>query len=590
MFQAGDTIGSYVLVKRIGDGAFGDVWLAEKTGLVKTKFALKLPKGNDIDTQVFGEEAEVWAQVSGHTNVVPIIEADTHPVKRNGIDISQEQIVIVSEYLPDGSLQTLLRENGGKASTPERAAEITLGILSGLNYLHTRQPAIIHRDLKPDNVLLQGETPRLTDFGISRALKTASYLQTQRIAGTLPYMAPEAFDGHFSPRTDVWAAGVILYQLLSGELPFPQREMPSLIAAIVNDDPLPLPDAVPKQLQYVVQRALKKTPGRRYASADEMRRDLRDALQGKEIAAPTMPSPVQPARKTPENEPAHFVQLKPFEFSEPSQNRTPPFMQIAAVLLVLLVLGGGLVYWIRRPSAQASNPTATTVSGTPAISPTDITTTPSQLPDSQAAANGPLVAEGITKAETQTEPIRFGSNGNLSVWNRETQPQPDPFHHTSGGIISKWLVRPGQLEPCKGRDIATYTRYLPYIASDRGTIGGRVDGILSMVGPFLVDRIDVIEGTEVKNGEQIGTLSYIKDIIVTANVRPEEAARIPVGVGAVFAESHSQKSFNGVVVKTQTSEVDVKLAYEEIFDAKRCLYVKPDTKGEVTFLSSVIPN
>src|SRR4029078_3398710 len=103
MFHPGNPVGSYVWAKRIGEGAFGDVWLAEKTGLVKTKFALKLPKGNDIDTEIFGKEAEVWAQVSGHTNVVPIIEADTHAVRRNGTDISQEQIVIVSEYLADGS-------------------------------------------------------------------------------------------------------------------------------------------------------------------------------------------------------------------------------------------------------------------------------------------------------------------------------------------------------------------------------------------------------------------------------------------------------------------------------------------------------
>jgi serine/threonine-protein kinase len=582
MFQAGDTIGSYVLVKRIGDGAFGDVWLAEKTGLVKTKFALKLPKGNDIDTQVFSEEAEVWAQVSGHTNVVPIIEADTHPVKRNGIDISQEQIVIVSEYLPDGSLQTLLRENGGKASTPERAAEITLGILSGLNYLHTRQPAIIHRDLKPDNVLLQGETPRLTDFGISRALKTASYLQTQRIAGTLPYMAPEAFDGHFSPRTDVWAAGVVLYQLLSGTMPFPQREMPSLIAAIVNDDPPPLPDSVPLQFHCVVTRALEKSPERRYTTADEMRRGLLDALHGRGVAAPTLPSPVPPELRKPVNAPPQFVQLSPLEVQEPSR-RTGLFKWIAAAVAALLIASIGFVFWIGRPSVQA-NDTATTGQPAATVKTTDsIAPTPSaSVAGSQDSANGHLVAEGITKPDTQTEPLLFRTPGNLSIWNRETQPQPGPLKSISAGFISKWFVKRGQIETCKsGRDVASYTQYTLYLSGD----GGSVDGLVGMPGPFVVDSIDVGAGKEVKDGQRVATLSYIKHILVTANVSPENAAAITVNSRAVFSEPNLNKSFNGVVyyVNKQNGEVGIRLNDEEIFDEKRCLYVKPNTNGEVTF-------
>ena len=586
MFQPGDTIGSYVLVRRIGEGAFGDVWLAEKTGLVKTKFALKLPKGSDIDTQVFGEEAEVWAQVSGHTNVVPIIEADTHAVRRNGIDISHEQIVIVSEYLPDGSLLTLLNENGGKAPSAERAAEIVLGILSGLNYLHTRQPAIVHRDLKPDNVLLQGETPRLTDFGISRALKTASYLQTQRIAGTLPYMAPEAFDGHFSPRTDVWAAGVILYQLLSGRLPFPQREMPSLIAAIVNDDPPPLSDTVPRQFRYIVQRALEKSRERRYASADEMRKNLLDALHGREIAAPTMPSPIPPVQKPSGNDVQRFVQLRSFDMPEVT-SQPQVFKWVAAAVIAVLILGSGLVFWMMRPAAQASNTVSSAAAnsspaiGAPATASPTVSTTPWPV-----TSEGSLVAEGITEADKQTEPIRFASNGNLSIWNRETQPQAAPEHGTSGGSVSEWFVKPGQFEPCKnGRTVASYTRYMSYITPDAGTIGGSVEGLLSMTGPFEVDSVDVGAGKEVANGQRIATLSYIIHIRVTAKVGPENAARIAVGSKAVFSEPRLQKSFNGVVfyVDKQNGDVGIKLADEEIFDKKNCLFVGPDVKGEVAF-------
>src|SRR5205085_8138967 len=106
------------------------------------------------------------------------------------------------------------------------AIKIMFGILDGLEHLHTRQ--IIHRDLKPSNLLLQGHTPRIADFGISRIIKTTS--QSITIAGTYAYMAPEAFDGRRNEQTDIWAAGVIFYQMLTGRLPFPQKDPASLMA------------------------------------------------------------------------------------------------------------------------------------------------------------------------------------------------------------------------------------------------------------------------------------------------------------------------------------------------------------------------
>ena len=83
-FRQGDTIGPYRLVDQIGRGGFGEVWLAEKTGLVTVRFALKLPKDDDIDSRIFRQEASIWVQASGHTNIVPIVEADVHEVRRNG--------------------------------------------------------------------------------------------------------------------------------------------------------------------------------------------------------------------------------------------------------------------------------------------------------------------------------------------------------------------------------------------------------------------------------------------------------------------------------------------------------------------------
>jgi WD40 repeat protein len=262
MAQPHDKIGSYTLVNKIGSGGFGVVWLAEKrTSIATTRFALKLARNEDVDIEVFKQEASIWAQVSGHPNVLPIIEAD----------IYDGQIVIVSEYAPGGSLMDWLQRHGARAPSIEAAVEMASEILDGLEHLHEQR--IIHRDLKPDNILLQRETPRLADFGIARVIKTDSY--SKAVTGTFAYMAPEAFNGKRNEQTDVWSVGIILYQMLAGRLPYDQVDIVSLVGAIVGHVPPPLPDFVPESLRRIVMRALERDPTQRYRSATEMRLDLR---------------------------------------------------------------------------------------------------------------------------------------------------------------------------------------------------------------------------------------------------------------------------------------------------------------------------
>jgi serine/threonine protein kinase len=262
MAESQNKIGSYTLISKIGSGGFGVVWLAEKrTSIATTRFALKLARNEDVDIEAFKHEAAIWAQVSGHPNVLPIIEADIY----NG------QIVIVSEYAPGGSLENWLQKHGGRAPSIEAAIEMTKEILDGLEHLHEQR--IIHRDIKPDNILLQRETPRLADFGIARVIKTDSY--SKAVIGTFAYMAPEAFDGKRNEQTDIWSVGVLLYLMLAGRLPYDQADIVSLVGAIISHDPPPLPDPVPESLRRIVARALRRVPSERYQSAAEMRRDLR---------------------------------------------------------------------------------------------------------------------------------------------------------------------------------------------------------------------------------------------------------------------------------------------------------------------------
>lgn len=262
MFKVGQQIGIYTLLRKLGQGGFGEVWLAEKTsGSFRTfskKVALKLPHNGQVDFKSIEKEANLWEQASGHPNVLPIIDAD----------VIDGQIVIVSEFADGGSLADKLSAVG-KLPT-EKAIEYTRGILSGLQFLHSR--GIIHRDIKPQNILLQGDIPRLADFGISRMMNTNTF--SAAIVGTDAYMSPEALDGERSVQTDIWSVGVVLYQMIQGRLPFSQAHRSERMFAILTKEFTPLSADVPQRLKEIINRALAKNPAQRFESAAAMNTEL----------------------------------------------------------------------------------------------------------------------------------------------------------------------------------------------------------------------------------------------------------------------------------------------------------------------------
>ena len=260
MTKAHDRIGPYELIRKLGEGGFGEVWLAQDfSGSNAREVTLKIPLRSEIDLDVLLQEAASWMRVPGHPNVLEFIATR----------VFDGQIVMVSEYAPGGSLENWLRRSGGRAPSVEAAVELTLGILEGLEHLHNR--GVIHRDLKPDNVMLAGETPRLADFGVSRALKSTG--QSAAAAGAAPYLAPEAINRNRNQQTDLWSVGVMLYQMLSGRLPFNGADPTELHDAVCSKKPEPL-HATPVWLQEAVAKSLIKEPEQRYQTTAAMRAAL----------------------------------------------------------------------------------------------------------------------------------------------------------------------------------------------------------------------------------------------------------------------------------------------------------------------------
>jgi serine/threonine-protein kinase len=271
--EAGTLIdGRYRVSERLGSGGMADVYLAHDT-LLGRQVALKLLHHRFAEDQEFVErfrrEASSAAGLS-HPNVVAVFD-------RGEWDGTY---YIAMEYLPGRSLKAVVREHG--ALSPSDATDIVVQILLAVRFAHRR--GIIHRDIKPHNVILDEEgRAKVTDFGIARAGASDMTL-TGSIMGTAQYLSPEQAQGHaVSETSDLYAVGVVLYELLTGSVPFEGDSAVTIALKQVSAEPTPPSRRNPEvtsALDAVVMRSLAKDPQARFASADEFIAALQQAREG----------------------------------------------------------------------------------------------------------------------------------------------------------------------------------------------------------------------------------------------------------------------------------------------------------------------
>jgi len=275
---ASQRIDRFELVSRLGMGGFGAVWKARDAELDRM-VALKLPrKGqlSDYDVEQFFREARAAAQLH-HPNIVPIHEVGRH----------EDAIFIVSDLVRGETLSEWMLEN---SPTPREAIKICLPIVNALGHAH--QQGVIHRDLKPSNIML-GEDghPFLMDFGLAkREFGEVTMTMDGQVLGTPSYMSPEQAGGKskwIDRRTDIYSMGVMLFEMVVGELPFRGNVQMQIQQRMIDDPPSPrkLNRHIPADIETICLKCLERDPNKRYQTAAELAEDFERFLQGRPILA-----------------------------------------------------------------------------------------------------------------------------------------------------------------------------------------------------------------------------------------------------------------------------------------------------------------
>jgi len=287
--MTGQTIGNYRVIELLGEGGMGKVYRAVDT-MVQREVALKSLKpeiaAQPTVLERFRSEAVILARLN-HPAIAQLYTFFKHG----------DEFYMVMEYVPGETLEHVIRA-GGAMPWPQALA-LVRQILEGIGHAH--ELGILHRDLKPANIMLTpAAKPKLMDFGIAQALGGPRLTREGRLIGTLEYVAPERVQGKPADvRSDLYSVGVLLYEMLTGRLPFESDSDYELMMAQVEKQP-PAPRelgiAVPPGVEQALMKALEKDPERRYSDAAEFALGLGALLPAGPTAAVAVPPPLKETR------------------------------------------------------------------------------------------------------------------------------------------------------------------------------------------------------------------------------------------------------------------------------------------------------
>jgi type II secretory pathway pseudopilin PulG len=398
----GREVGGCKLVRKIGEGGMGEVYLGEQIRVGNRAVAVKIVQadedGEGDSAQIadiarrFQREAGLLGNFS-HPNILPVHDSG----------VQGDLLYLVMQFAPDGSLADAIKGRTAHPLTlpasPAFVADLIGQVAAALQYTHDR--GVVHRDVKPGNVLLQLEPnghwhALLADFGIARGADGSSH--RTKVSGTLAYMAPEQFKGNFSPASDQYALAVMTYQLLTGHTPY-EGDMATLTQGHLYGTPPSVRSynaALPAKVDGVLSRALTKDPTLRYPSVADYAAALQDALAQKsaagDVVAPVAPAPMPAAGGKISQGPAPKWPVgKQKTPRQPGVGRVWLALLAAIILLVAIVGAGGLI--VQQQQKQQAQQTRTAQQ------------TASAQANSTAAAQTAVAAITATAAAAQRTPF-----------------------------------------------------------------------------------------------------------------------------------------------------------------------------------------
>ena len=400
----------YEIHQRLARGGMAQVYLARDRSLDRPVAVKELAPEFAVDqtfVERFRREAQAAANLS-HPNIVGVYDWGTQ----------DGTYFIVMEYIEGPSLSQVIRHDG--PLHPRRAAEIASEVAAALGFAHSR--GLVHRDVKPGNVLLTGTgQSKVTDFGIARALSSGDDELTQAgsVMGTATYFSPEQAQGlPVDPRSDLYSLGVVLFEMITGRPPF-SGETPLAISYKHVQDRPPLPTSIvsdiPPALEAVVMKLLRKRPDDRYASAEEVRADLRRFANGEHTIAERELVGAAAAAAAAAGADATRVQgaavpLPPPEdaLTEPEEERSRTGLWLGLVVLLVLLLAGGLFLLANTLGGTdqvAVPPTKgmTQVEAEKALAAVDLKTTVEERADDAVEVGRVITSDPDANTEVDTE-------------------------------------------------------------------------------------------------------------------------------------------------------------------------------------------
>lgn len=331
--MTGKTLGKYRIVERLGRGGMAEVYKAYQPGLDRY-VAIKLMHG------YLAEDPDFVGRFQREAKAIAALH-HPHIVQMHDFDIEGDVYYMVQEYVEGGTLKSRLQEARSQRQTIpiQETVRILTAICDAVDYAH--QQGRIHRDIKPDNILFDARNrPVLTDFGIASIIGGTRFTATGAMVGTPAYMSPEQGKGYpGDERSDVYSLGVVLYEMVTGRIPFDADTPFAVVLKHVNE-PLPMPRVlnpdVPYGVERVILKALAKDPADRYQRANELSQALQEALQEETAPAWSMPPVIEPAARAATPPPAISTPVveaappaEPATVTPPPAAITPPPAQAA---------------------------------------------------------------------------------------------------------------------------------------------------------------------------------------------------------------------------------------------------------------------